>query len=57
VIQPVGERIVGPLHRWRISPILYTDEVIVPANSEIDEEAVIRVEESGLDRPPDPKRF
>ena len=49
VIQPLGERIVG---RFTLEDITdpYTDEVIVPANSEIDEEAVIRVEESGLDR-------
>ena len=49
VIQPVGERILG---RFTLEDITdpYTDEVIVPANSEVDEEAVARIEESGLDR-------
>ncbi|MEW6267569.1 MAG: DNA-directed RNA polymerase subunit beta' [Thermodesulfobacteriota bacterium] len=49
VIQPLNERILG---RTALDDIRdpYTDEVIVAAGQEIDEEAVIRIEESGLDR-------
>jgi DNA-directed RNA polymerase beta' subunit len=49
VIQPLGERIVG---RTALDDIVdpYTEEVIVPANGEIDEEAVLRIEETGINR-------
>lgn len=47
VIQRLGERILG---RFAIEDILdpFTDEVIVKAGDEIDEEAVIRIEDAGI---------
>lgn len=49
VIQPVGERIVG---RTALEDIVdpYTEEVLVRAGDEIDEERVAKIEETGLDR-------
>ncbi|MFH1092354.1 MAG: hypothetical protein V1742_12375, partial [Pseudomonadota bacterium] len=49
VIQPLGERILG---RTTLEDIIdpYTDEVLIKDNEEIDEEAVTRIESSGLDR-------
>ncbi|QQR91671.1 MAG: DNA-directed RNA polymerase subunit beta' [Myxococcales bacterium] len=49
VVQPLGDRILG---RVALEDIIdpMTDEVIVAANQEIDEETVTRVEDSGIDR-------
>ena len=49
VIQPLGERIVG---RAALDDIRdpYSDEILVAAGDEIDEEAVARIDDSGLDR-------
>ena len=49
VIQPLGERILG---RTTLEDIVdpYTEDVLVKAGAEVDEEAVARIEEAGLDR-------
>jgi DNA-directed RNA polymerase subunit beta' len=48
VIQPLGERILG---RTALDDIVdHADEVLVPAGGQIDEEAVVRIEEAGLDK-------
>jgi len=49
IIQPLGERILG---RTALEDIRdpYTDEVLVGMGMEIDEEAIAKIEESGLDR-------
>jgi DNA-directed RNA polymerase subunit beta' len=49
VIEHVGDRILGRVALQDIhDPV--TDEVLVHANDHIDEEAVVRIESSGLDR-------
>ena len=49
IIDPVGDRILG---RVAAEDIIdpFTDEVLVPAGQEIDEEGVRRIEEAGLER-------
>jgi DNA-directed RNA polymerase subunit beta' len=49
VIQHVGERVLGrtALHDVR-DPL--TDDVLIPANDEIDEDGVIKLEEAGVER-------
>jgi DNA-directed RNA polymerase beta' subunit len=49
VIQPLNERIIG---RTTLEDILdpYTDKVLIPAGAEIDEEAVEKIDEAGIDR-------
>jgi len=49
IIQPLSERILG---RTALEDITdpYTEEVLIKANDEIDEAAVARVDEAGLDR-------
>ncbi len=49
VIQPLGERVLG---RTALDDIRdpYTDEILIHANDEIDEEGVERLEEAGIDR-------
>jgi len=48
IIQPLGERILG---RVALEPVLdpYTQEVIVPASGEINEQEVKRIEEVGVE--------
>jgi len=49
VIQPVSERILG---RTALEDIVdpYTEEVLVKSNEEIDEEAIAKIDEAGIDR-------
>ena len=49
VIQPVSERILG---RTALEDIVdpYTEEVLVRSNEEIDELAVVKIDEAGIDR-------
>ncbi|MBU0513188.1 MAG: DNA-directed RNA polymerase subunit beta', partial [Proteobacteria bacterium] len=49
VIQRVGERVLG---RTAMGDIVdpFTREVLVPADNEVDEEGVIRIEDAGLER-------
>ncbi|MBN1140667.1 MAG: DNA-directed RNA polymerase subunit beta' [Deltaproteobacteria bacterium] len=49
IIQPLGERILG---RTALEDILdpVTGSVLLEANQEINEEAVVRIEEAGIDR-------
>jgi DNA-directed RNA polymerase subunit beta' len=49
VIQPVSERILG---RTALEDIAdpYTEEVLVRANDEIDEVAIVKIDEAGIDR-------
>ncbi|MBW2062251.1 MAG: DNA-directed RNA polymerase subunit beta' [Deltaproteobacteria bacterium] len=49
VIQPVSERVLG---RTALEDIIdpYTEKVLVKANEEIDEDALSKIEEAGLDR-------
>jgi len=51
IIQPLSERILG---RTALEDIRdpYTDEILVGAGQEIDEEVITKIEESGLDRVP-----
>ncbi|MBW2621826.1 MAG: DNA-directed RNA polymerase subunit beta' [Deltaproteobacteria bacterium] len=49
VIQSVSERIIGRIALEDITDP-YTDEVLVKANDEIDEAAVAKVDEAGVDR-------
>lgn len=49
IIEPIGERILG---RVALEDIVdrYSDEVLVLANEEIDEEKVIKIEEAGIEK-------
>jgi len=49
IIQRIGERVLG---RVALEDVVdpFSGEVIVPANTEIDEQAVARIEEAGIDR-------
>jgi len=51
IIQPLSERILG---RTALEDIRdpYTDEILVGAGQDIDEEVITKIEESGLDRVP-----
>jgi DNA-directed RNA polymerase subunit beta' len=49
VIQPLGERVLGRVALEDIRDP-YTDEVLIKANQEIDEDAVALIEEAGIDR-------
>ncbi len=49
VIEPLADRILGRVALEDIRDP-YTDEVIVPAGGEIDEELVTRIEDSGLEK-------
>jgi len=49
VIQPIGERVLGRVALADIKDP-YSDEVLVQANTEIDESAVERLEETGIER-------
>ncbi|HSO71694.1 MAG TPA: DNA-directed RNA polymerase subunit beta' [Thermodesulfobacteriota bacterium] len=49
VIQPIGERVLGRVALADIKDP-YNDEVLVQANTEIDESAVERLEEAGIER-------
>jgi DNA-directed RNA polymerase subunit beta' len=49
VVQALGERILGRVALEDIDDPI-TGEVLVPANSDIDEEAVQKIEEAGIDR-------
>jgi len=49
VIQPIGERVLGRVALADIKDP-YSDEVLVQANTEIDESAVERLEEAGIER-------
>ena len=51
IIQRLSERILGRVALEAIKDPL-TDEVLVGANDEIDEEAVVRIEEAGVERIP-----
>jgi DNA-directed RNA polymerase subunit beta' len=51
VIQRLGERILGRIaHEDIVDPV--TGEVLLTAGSEIDEQAVLRIEEAGIERAP-----
>jgi DNA-directed RNA polymerase subunit beta' len=51
IIQRLGERILGRIaHEDITDPV--TGEVLITAGSEIDEQAVVRLEEAGLERAP-----
>jgi DNA-directed RNA polymerase subunit beta' len=51
VIQRLGERILGRIaHEDIVDPV--TGEVLLTAGSEIDEQAVVRIEEAGIERAP-----
>jgi DNA-directed RNA polymerase subunit beta' len=51
VIQRLGERILGRIaHEDIVDPV--TGEVLLTAGTEIDEQAVVRIEEAGLERAP-----
>jgi DNA-directed RNA polymerase subunit beta' len=53
IIQPVGERVLGRTALEDIENPIYDgtgDRIIVKANEEIDEEAVRKIEEAGIDR-------
>ena len=49
IIEPLGDRVLG---RVALEDILdpFTDEVICEANREIDEDIVVKIEESGIER-------
>ncbi len=49
IIEPVGDRILGKVALNDIKD-KYTDEVLVKANEEIDEELVEKIEEAGLEK-------
>jgi DNA-directed RNA polymerase subunit beta' len=49
VIQPLGERVLGRVALTDIRDP-YSDEVLVPANWEIDESGVERIEEAGIEK-------
>src|SRR5918996_512118 len=49
VIEPLGDRVLGRVALEDVKDP-FTDEVIVKANEEIDEELVQRIEEAGLER-------
>ena len=49
VIQPIGERVLGRVALADIKDP-YSDEVLVQANTEIDESAVERLEEAGIEK-------
>ena len=49
VIQPIGERVLGRVALTDIKDP-YSDEVLVRANTEIDESAVERLEEAGIEK-------
>ena len=49
VIQPIGERVLGRVALTDIKDP-YSDEVLVQANTEIDESAVERLEEAGIEK-------
>ena len=49
VIQPIGERVLGRVALGDIKDP-YSDEVLVQANTEINESAVERLEEAGIER-------
>jgi DNA-directed RNA polymerase subunit beta' len=49
VIQPIGERVLGRVALTDIKDP-YSEEVLVRANTEIDESAVERLEEAGIER-------
>jgi DNA-directed RNA polymerase subunit beta' len=49
VIQHVGERVLGRTALYDIRDPL-TDEVLIPANTEIDEEGVAKLEEAGVEK-------
>ena len=49
VIQPVGERVLGRVALEDIREP-FTDEVLIKANTEIDERAVEKIEEAGIER-------
>ncbi len=49
VIQHVGERVLGRTALTDVRDPL-TDEVLIPANSEIDEDGVAKLEEAGVER-------
>ncbi len=49
IIQRLGERILGRIaHEDIVDPV--TGEVLITAGSEIDEQAVVRIEEAGIER-------
>ena len=49
VIQPIGERVLGRVALTDVKDP-YSEEVLVQANTEIDESAVERLEEAGIER-------
>ena len=51
IIQQLSERILGRV-AWKDIKDPLTDEVLIPANDEIDESALIRIEEAGVERVP-----